>query len=410
VTIDEARLWSRIQRLAQVGAVPEGGITRPAYGPAHAEAVALVAQWLREAGLTPGLDEAGTLIALLPGERADAGAIGLGSHLDTVPRGGAFDGALGVLAAVEVAQALREHGVTPRRSLAVLGFADEEGNTFGIGVLSAQLWIGEIGPQHLSTIRDRDGRGLDDYLARFSVEGVPRVPRPRLAAYLELHVEQGPQLDRAGHSAAAVEHIVGISRSTVVIEGEANHAGTTPMDLRKDALWGAAELVLAVRDLGRDSGGRAVATVGMLEVEPGATNVIPGLARLRVELRAADEDLLAGLRGQVETLAREAAARYGLRATLAPWHHAPAVPMHPLALRATRDALVDAGLPPLTMPSWAGHDAKVLARALPVGMLFVPSRNGVSHSPLEDTAREHCAAGAQALLHAALRLAADDAI
>lgn len=408
--IDGARLWDRIQQLAQVGAVPEGGIVRPAYGPAHAAAVALVASWMREAGLAPGLDDTGTLISVLPGEQPDLGAIGLGSHLDTVPHGGAFDGALGVLAALEVVQTLREAGVVPRRPLAVLGFADEEGNTFGIGVLSAQLWIGEIPPERYGDIRDRDGRGLDDYLARFVVEGVPRVHRPDLAAYLELHVEQGPLLDREGRVAAAVEGIVGIARSTVTFTGEANHSGTTPMALRRDALWGAAELALAVRDLGRASDGRAVTTVGVFEVQPGATNVIPGSVRMRVELRAADEDLLTRLREQVATLAHEAAARHALQVALEPWHHAPAVPMHPLPLRATLEALADTGLPTASMPSWAGHDAKVLARALPVGMLFVPSKGGYSHSPLEDTAREHCAAGAQALLHAALRLAADEAL
>jgi len=408
VKIDGTRLWGRVQRLGQVGRVAAGGIVRPAYGEAHAEAVALVAGWMRDAGLEPGLDETGNLIAVLAGSEPERGAIALGSHLDSVPNGGAFDGALGVLAALEAVQTLREHGVTPRRSLAVLGFADEEGNNFGIGVLSAQLWIGEIPPERFGTIRDRDGRGLDAYLAAFDVPGVPRVARPDLAAYLELHVEQGPVLDGDGGSAAAVESIVGISRTTVTFTGEANHAGTTPMALRKDALWGAAELALAVRDLGRASDGGAVTTVGVFEVTPGATNVIPGSVRMRVEMRSPDETRMADMRSRVEALAAEAAERNALRVALDPWHHAPAVPMHPVPREATQRALVDAGLEERTMPSWAGHDAKVLARAIPVGMLFVPSKGGLSHSPREDTAAEHCAAGAQALLHAALRLADDD--
>jgi hydantoinase/carbamoylase family amidase len=189
VKVDERRLRERIERLAQVGAATGGGITRPAYGAAHGEAVTLVAGWMREAGLEPGIDETGNLIALLPGSDAEAPAIGLGSHLDTVPHGGAFDGALGVLAGLEVAQTLREAGVTPQRPLAVLGFADEEGNTFGIGVLSAQLWIGDIPPERFGELRDRDGRGLDAYLRAFAPTGVARVERPRLAGYLELHVE-----------------------------------------------------------------------------------------------------------------------------------------------------------------------------------------------------------------------------
>jgi beta-ureidopropionase / N-carbamoyl-L-amino-acid hydrolase len=405
--VDERRLWHRLERLAQVGAAPGGGIVRPAYGAAHAEAVTLLAQWMRDAGLEPGLDETGNLIAVLPGEDEDAAAIGLGSHLDTVPHGGAFDGALGVLAALEVAQTLREAGVTPKRPIAVLGFADEEGNNFGIGVLSAQLWVGEIAPEHFSEVRDREGRGLDEYLAAFEPTGVPRVARPRLAGYLELHVEQGPVLDADGGVAAAVEAIVGISRTTVVFDGQANHAGTTPMSMRRDALWGGAELALAVRDLALASDGRAVTTVGVFEVEPGATNVVPGRVRLRVEMRSPDESLLASMRERVAVLARGAAERQGLAVTLDAWHHSPAVPMHPALLDATRAALLDAGLPARTMPSWAGHDAKALARRIPVGMLFVPSRGGFSHCPQEDTSPSHCASGAQALLHAALRLADD---
>jgi beta-ureidopropionase / N-carbamoyl-L-amino-acid hydrolase len=407
VHIDERRLCGRLERLAQIGAVAEGGIMRPAYGAAHAEAVTLIAQWMREAGLAPGIDETGNLIAVLPGSDADAAAIGLGSHLDTVPYGGAFDGALGVLAALEVAQTLREAGVTPKRPIAVLGFADEEGNNFGIGVLSAQLWVGDIPPERFGELRDPEGRGLDEVLAAFDPAGVDRTTRPSLAAYLELHVEQGPVLDADGGMAAAVEAIVGISRTTVVFDGQANHAGTTPMSMRQDALWGGAELALAVRELGVASDGRAVTTVGVFEVEPGATNVVPGRVRLRVEMRSPDEALLARLRERVETLARDAAGRHGLGVSVDAWHHSPAVPMHPAALEATQASLVDAGLPQRTMPSWAGHDAKVLARRIPVGMLFVPSRGGFSHCPREDTAPSHCAAGAQALLHAALRLADD---
>jgi hydantoinase/carbamoylase family amidase len=406
--VDRARLWERIQRLGHVGRAADGGIVRPAYGAAHAEAVAMVAAWLREAGLAPGLDATGTLVAVMPGSAPETAAIGVGSHLDSVPHGGAFDGALGVLAALEAVQTLREHGVTPRRPLAVLGFADEEGNNFGIGVLSAQLWIGEITPDRFASIRDGAGRGLDAYLDAFRVPGLPRVARPELAAYLELHVEQGPVLAGDGGAAAAVEAIVGISRTTVTFTGAPNHAGTTPMELRQDALWGAAELTLAVRDLAVEADGRAVATVGVLELSPGATNVIPGRARMRVELRSPDEELLAQWRAHVAALADGAARRNGVQVELDDWHHAPAMPMHPVALAATRRGLVDAGLPERTLPSWAGHDAKVLARVMPVGMLFVPSEGGVSHSPLEHTSAEDCAAGAQALLHAALRLADDE--
>jgi len=405
--IDRARLLGRLAQLAELGASPSGGINRPAYGPAHAQAAAQVARWAQEAGLEVGLDATGNLIVTLAGEHPERPAIALGSHLDTVPHGGAFDGALGVLAGLEVLQTLREQRVPLARPLTLIAFADEEGNNFGIGVLSAQLWIGAIPPERHAEILDREGRSLDDYLKAFAVPGVTRSVRPELAGYLELHVEQGPVLDRDGGVAAAVTGIVGISRTTVRFVGEANHAGTTPMALRKDALWGGAEVALKVREVAFATGTEAVGTVGLFEVSPGATNVVPGEVELRIELRSLDESLLARLRADLEAFAAEVAARHRLSLTLEPWHLSPATPMHPLALKATEQALADAGLPVRSMPSWAGHDAKVLARRMPTGMIFVPSRGGYSHSPLEDTDDDHCAAGAEVLLHAALRLVAE---
>ena len=408
VCINRRRVWERLQRLAAVGVSANGVRHRSPYSPAHVEAVALVASWLREAGIQPVRDETGNLVGELGGSRASAGTIGLGSHLDTVPNAGAFDGALGIVAAVEVVQTLREAGITPPRPIAAIAFADEEGNEFGIGVLSAQLWTGAIGEDSWDTIQDGRGRSLRTCMEAFKVPGVPIAPRPDLAGYLELHVEQGPILDRNGIAAAAVEGIVGIDRTTVTIVGAANHAGTTPMDLRRDALCGGAELALAVRDLGRDTRGDAVTTVGVFEVSPGATNVIPGRVRMRVEIRALDAALLARTREQVEVLASEIAARLGLEATLEPWHLSAPIRMDPRAHEATRGGLRDANLPDHAIPSWAGHDAKELATTVATGMLFVPSRDGISHAPEEYTDPEACADGTQALLYAALRLAEHD--
>jgi beta-ureidopropionase / N-carbamoyl-L-amino-acid hydrolase len=405
--VNPDRLWTRLMRLAQVGAQPPeagGGIIRPAYGPVQAEAMALVASWMREAGLTVGIDATGNLLGVLPGSDPTRGAIALGSHLDTVPHGGAFDGALGVLAALEVAQTLHERGERLRHPLAVIGFADEEGNNFGIGVLSAQLWTGDVTADAAAGIQDGDGRSLADVLAAYRVPGVPRVERPALAAYLEAHVEQGPLLETEGRPAAAVEAIVGISRTTVTFTGRANHAGTTPMHLRRDAAWGAADLIHAVRELALAHPGRAVGTVGVLDLHPGATNVIPGVARARVELRAPDEATLQALRDGVAQRAQEAAERHGLSVTLTAWHDSPPVAMDARLIDAVRGALRDRGLPDFTMPSWAGHDAKVLARIAPVGMLFVPSIGGISHAPDEATHPADCAHAAALLLHAARRI------
>lgn len=406
MTVNENRLWERLKALARVGAVPSesgGGIVRPAFGPAHAEAVRLVAGWMTEAGLTAGLDSTGNLIGLWPGTCQGAPALAIGSHLDTVPHGGGFDGALGVLAALEAVHTMAERGERLQRPIAVLGLADEEGNNFGIGVLSSQLWTGEILPEEFPAIRDPDGRGLDAYLDAFEINEVPCFQRPELAAFLEAHIEQGPVLESKGHRAAAVESIVGISRTTVRFTGQANHGGTTPMELRRDALWGAAELALAVRDLAIAGEGRVVATVGVLEVSPGATNVVPGAAALRVEIRSPDVERLAAMRAAVEATANASAARFELGVKVGEWHLAPPVPMDPNVLEATRRALTDAGLDPHVMPSWAGHDAKVFARHVPVGMVFVPSVGGISHAPDEYTHPLDCATAAELLYHAVRR-------
>lgn len=423
--VNGPRLWQRLEQLRAVGADPRGGISRPAFGPEHAEAARMVHGWMREAGLEAGVDSTGNLIGLLkagegavypalsrPGRpagsqgslRSEPAAIGLGSHLDTVPQGGAFDGALGVLAALEVAQTLAESERRLRHPLAVIGFADEEGNNFGIGCLSAQLFTGEIPPERFAAIQSKNGLTLRSAIDKYAGAELPVMERPQLAAYLELHIEQGPILAAEGRPAAAVEAIVGISRTTVRFRGEANHAGTTPMRMRRDALWGSAELALFIKELGLSTRGKAVTTVGSFDVRPGATNVIPGEVELRIEMRTADENLMERLRGRVEERAPELAARYGLEVTLDAWHHAPATPMHPDVVAAARAALKDAGLEDFTMPSWAGHDAKILARHVPTGMLFVPSLGGWSHSPLEDTTRESCELGAQVMLHATLRL------
>lgn len=405
--VDGDRLWKRLQALAAIGRSdePGGGIHRAAYGADHARAARLVAGWMRDAGLQVGMDAAGSLIGTLPGTRPELPALALGSHLDTVPHGGAFDGALGVLAALEAVQTLAQSGEPLERSLVVIGFADEEGNAFSIGVLSAQLWIGEVTLEDAASIVDRDGRTLADTLAAYRIDEVPRIERPSLAGYLEAHVEQGPVLDASGASAAAVEAIVGIARSTVTIVGEANHAGTTPMRSRKDAAWPAADIVTAVRSMALATDERLVATVGVVEVHPGATNVVPGRSTLRIEVRSADDAALDRFMRDVEALAARLAASYAMSIDVGPWHLAPPVPMDPMMTDAVRGAIADAGEEVRSMPSWAGHDAKVMARSVPVGMVFVPSVGGVSHAPGEVTLEEHCVLAAEILLHAAKRVA-----
>lgn len=395
------RLQHRLTELARIGRTPDGGVTRLSYGKEHADAVRLVARWMEEAGAEIGLDSWGNVFGVIPGGGGTLPPVAAGSHLDTVPNGGIFDGALGVLAAVEVAAALHDGQTKLRHPLLLIGFAEEEG-TLGMGCLGSLGATGRISAPE--EIRTADGGSLLDLLRAFD-PGVPRgrMPSP-MRAYLELHIEQGPTLAARGLPLAAVDAIVGIARGVLVFIGEANHAGTTPMDVRRDALWGAADLVGAVRTLARETAGRAVGTVGRCRVVPGAVNVIPGRAEVAVELRSADEHLLEDLVTEATAAAQACAGRYGLTLESPPWRTEPPAPLS----RAIRDEICaaarDLGWPIDVMPSWAGHDAKILAAVTPAGMIFVPSVGGISHSPREQTAWDDVARGAQVLCRTIERL------
>ncbi|HLJ59871.1 MAG TPA: Zn-dependent hydrolase [bacterium] len=402
VRIDEERLRARLTELAEIGRTPDGGVSRFSYGTEHAAAVRRVARWMREAGAEPAVDVWGNLFGVVPGEAGALPPIAAGSHLDTVPNGGKFDGALGVLAAVEAAAALRDAGVRPKHTLLLVAFAEEEGTSYGVGCLGSLGVVGRA--PALEGLHDAAGQSAADALRAFDT-GLPRrsMPMP-MAAYLELHIEQGPVLAARETPLAAVDAIVGIARAVFEFTGEANHAGTTPMDMRRDALWGAADLVGAVRTIVRDTGGRAVGTVGRLELSPGATNVVPGRAAATVELRSSDARLLESLRERVESDGRACAARYGLALEVRAWRSDTPVPLN----RSIHDEIVaaagDLGWPIVTMSSWAGHDAKILGALVPTGMIFVPSVGGVSHSPREQTAWDDVARGAQVLCRAMERL------
>ncbi|HXX36711.1 MAG TPA: Zn-dependent hydrolase [bacterium] len=402
VRIDADRLRARLMELSEVGRTPEGGVSRFSYGAEHVAAVRRVARWMREAGTEPAVDSWGNLFGIVTGEVGTLPPIAAGSHLDTVPNGGIFDGALGVLAAVEAAVAFREAGIPPKHPLLLLGFAEEEGTSYGVGCLGS-LGVLSRAPAP-EALHDAAGRSAADALRVFDT-GLPRRPVPMpMAAYLELHIEQGPVLAAAGMALGAVDAIVGIARTVLEFVGEANHAGTTPMEMRRDALWGAADLVSAVRALARDTGGRAVGTVGRLHVTPGATNVVPGRVEVSVELRSPDASLLDTLRGRVESEAQMCASRHGLDLQVRAWRSDAPVPLN----RSIHDEILaaagDLDWPIVTMSSWAGHDAKVLQAVVPAGMIFVPSMGGISHSPREQTSWEDVARGAQVLCRTIERL------
>jgi N-carbamoyl-L-amino-acid hydrolase len=383
--------------LARFGVGPSGGINRMAYSQADQEARAWVGAQMREIGLIVHTDQAGNSIGVYPGQVPHLPSIAVGSHTDTVPEGGRYDGALGVVAALACVRALQEDGIRLRHPVQVINFAAEEA-TMG-GTLGSQAMAGLLD----QTVLDRrawDDRPVADHLRAAGLDPVAIVEARRrsgsLAAFLELHVEQGGTLEAAGVTMGVVEGIVGIRRYTVIFEGYANHAGTTPMAARQDALVMAAPFILAVRDTAVARG--IVGTIGTLRLQPGAPNVIPGRVDLDVEIRGLHEDILDDAAADLAQQAQQAGAEFR------PISSKPPVKSDPRLLEALTAACEELGLPYQRMPSGAGHDAMCIASIAPQAMLFVPSRGGVSHSPDEYTDPESCVDGARVLLTALLKL------
>jgi hydantoinase/carbamoylase family amidase len=398
IEIDGVRLLGRLTRLAAAGSSADGGVTRLAWSAEMVEAAGLVTSWAEQAGASVHLDGALNLIAEVPGTQAGLPPIVTGSHLDTVIAAGPLDGAYGVVAGIEVLASLKDTGLRLRHPVRVVAYANEEG-VVAPPFTGSRAIAGTLDPTELHVL-GADGLTLADRLARAGAhEGGPigaRWPGP-VAATIELHIEQGPVLDRTGLTIGVVTAIAAQQRGTIVITGSANHAGTTPMDMRSDALVAAAQAVLAVRDLAID-GIADVATAGRIQVSPNVANVVPGDARLSFDIRSGDGG---GIRAAVDalTLALEE-IEVDTRTTIAVALQAltPAVPTD-LRLRGLIGrAAAKRGLRAVEIVSGAGHDCANLSELGPIAMIFVPSVGGVSHHPSESTEAADLIAGASVLL------------
>lgn len=404
------RLESRIAALARFGALPGGGVTRPCWSPPYEEARTWLLDEMRAAGLETWVDPAGNVFGAL-GARAfapDAPVVLTGSHIDTVPEGGILDGALGVLAGLECLQVIRETALPRRRPLAVAAWSDEEGR-YG-SLFGSRAFCGRLDEAAIPTMAAADGERLVDAMARagFDARLAPRarVPAGAVAAYVELHIEQGPRLDEAGVPIGIVETIVGVRRARLVFRGQPDHAGTTPMARRRDAFLGAAEYALRARDhvVGRGSP-LSVTNIGVVQVHPGVSNIVPGRAELVHEMRDPDPDVLARLDQECAGLARSVAEARGLAVEVRPLSATAPTPCAPRVQAAIERACGDLGLRWQRLHSAAGHDAQNLAAVTEAGMLFVPSRGGRSHRVDETSDPEAIERGASVLLRTLLTLA-----
>jgi allantoate deiminase len=392
-------LAADLQEAARIGA-EGGGVSRFAWTPELAQANDWLVGRLQELGLETEIDAAGNVLGRW--EEGQGTAVLVGSHLDTVPRGGRYDGALGVLAALEVVRTLKREGVSLRRPLWIVSFNDEEGSRFQTGMLGSRAFIGDLDPE------DWRRRGVADAMAAggFDFERLGDAKAvDRVGAYLELHIEQGPVLEQEGLDLGIVSGIAGLLGLRVRLTGEANHAGTTPMASRRDALAGAARIVLELRDQAR-SRGDMTANVGILTVAPGGFNVIPGTAEFTIDARAGDAAGFARAEKFVRETLERVAAEEQLELEVTETHRKPPTPLDPELQELLAQAAAAEGATARSMPSGAGHDAMVLAKHVPAAMLFVPSRAGISHSPDEYTSPEHCELGARVLARAVRALVA----
>ena len=391
-------LTADLEAAARIGADERGGVSRFAWTPELAEANAWLAERLAELGLEVELDPAGNVIGRW--EVGEGKAVLLGSHLDTVPCGGRYDGALGVLAAVDVVRRLKAEGVEPARPIWVVSFNDEEGARFQTGMLGSRAFCGEC------ELEDWSGRGVPEAMAEAGFE-FDRLKDARrgdeVGAYLELHVEQGPVLEQAGVDLGIVTAITGMLGFRVRFLGAANHAGTTPMELRRDALAGAARAVLALRDEAR-SREDMTANVGVISAEPGGFNVVPGAAEMTIDVRSPTSEGFARLEPFVRETLERIAADEGLGLELRETHRKQPVALDPELQDRLEEAARAEGATTLRLASGAGHDAMVMAHHVPAAMLFVPSRGGLSHTPDEFSTPEHCELGAHVLARTVRRL------
>jgi N-carbamoyl-L-amino-acid hydrolase len=402
--IDRGRLLARLDEFNRIGALPGGGNCRLALTDEDRGGRDLLVKWMRELGLAVSIDAIGNIIGLRAG-RVDAAPVMFGSHVDTVGTGGRYDGLYGVLAGLEACESLNDAGIVTRRPLALVAFTNEEGVRFAPYAMGSLVYVGGLALDDAYAIRGIDGSTVGEELRRIGYIGDAKPGWLAPHAYLELHIEQGPVLENEGLVIAAVEGITGLTWIEVTVAGQAAHAGTTPMHLRRDAGYAAAQIAVFVRRLAQEMGGAQKGTIGRLELAPNLVNVVAERAIATIDLRNIDA---AGL--------KEAEQRFSMFLDRLAGEEQVAISTRPLAqfepvtfpdhvvslVEASARAL---GLPCRRLPSGAGHDAQMMARVCPAGMIFVPSAGGISHNVREHTKPEHLEAGAAVLLHAVQRLA-----
>jgi len=405
--VNGQRLRHTLEEMAKIGATPGGGVQRLTLTDEDRRARDLLVQWLRDLDLEISIDEMGNIFGKRPGRKPDLPPVMSGSHVDSQPKGGRFDGILGVMGALEVLRTLHENRIQTERSLILVDWTNEEGSRFAPAMVASGVWAGALKRDWVYDRKDIQGKRFEDELQRIGYKGKIPCKHWPVHAYYEYHIEQGPMLEREGKIIGAPKGILCLHWYDVYLEGEANQVGPTPMDGRHDALVAAAELILKVNQLPARMGGNMVATVGEIQHYPNSRNIIPDRVHFTVDIRSWDDDLALRawelLRKDFEALAAGRGCPIRIEET---WRVAHS-PFDEKLVQRVLDVAADLEYPSLYMISGAGHDASYMNQIAPTAMIFVPSIGGRSHVEVENTRWEDCEAGANVLLHTLL-LAANE--
>ena len=403
--INGDRLWASLMELAEIGATEKGGVCRLALTDLDREGRDLFVRWCEEAGCSVSVDQVGNIFARRVGRNPDRAPIMTGSHLDSQPTGGKFDGAYGVLAGLELIRTLNDYGYETDAPVEVVAWTNEEGSRFAPAMMASGAFGGAFDLDFVLSRTDPDGKMFGEELARIGYAGKEPVGEHPVGAYLEAHIEQGPILEAEKKTVGVVTGAQGQRWYEVTVTGMEAHAGPTPMPRRRDALVGASRMVDAVNRIGLANQPNACSTVGMLEVSPNSRNTIPGRVLFTVDFRHPVEETLTVMDAELKEACASIADESGLELDLRQIWHFPATPFDPRCVAAVREAAVEGGFAHMDIVSGAGHDACYVARVAPTGMIFVPCEDGISHNEIEHAEPDDLAAGCQTLLDAMVRLA-----
>ena len=399
------RLRQTLEEMARIGGTSGGGVHRLTLSDEDKEARDLFVSWLRELDLEVTVDEMGNILGRRRGKSNDLAPVMSGSHIDSQPKGGRFDGILGVMGALEALRTLHENGVTTERPIVIVDWTNEEGSRFAPAMVASGVWAGALDRDWVYDRRDITGRRFEDELRRIGYQGsIPCKTFP-VHVYYEYHIEQGPVLEREEKRIGAPKGIVCLHWYDVTLEGEANQVGPTPMEGRHDALCAAAEMVLKVNELPGRMGGHMVATVGEIQNSPNSRNIIPGQVHFTVDIRSWDDDLALRAWETVRMDFESIAAGRGCPIRIEETWRVAHSPFDEKKVQEVLDVAGELGYSSLPMVSGAGHDASYINQVAPTAMIFVPSIGGRSHVEVENTSWEDCEAGANVLLHCMLRSA-----